>query len=244
MDLFCFPYAGAGASIYRQWQRAAGGDRRFRIVPIQLPGRENRLNEQPYRRMADLVDDFIYAMVPMISKPFAFFGHSMGALTAYEVACALRDRGMPQPARLLLSAFRAPHLPSANIKIYHLPDEVLKIVLAKDGISPDVLASEELMRALLPTLRADLELCDTYEHVPRQPLDVPISAYGGEQDIRVHPEDLAGWCEHTTSTFDLTTYPGDHFYLQPAMDELVKDVRLRLSSSFHTQTPIHGGDVA
>ena len=203
VDLFCFPYAGSGASTFHRWQHLDGGDGRFRVLPVQLPGRENRLAEPPHRRMAGLVDDLVGALVTVMDRPFAFFGHSMGALIAYEVACALRSRGLPQPAYLMLSAFRAPHLPSTNIRIYHLPDEVLKIVLAKDGMAPDVLSNDALMSALLPTLRADLELCDTYEYMHRAPLDVPIAVFGGERDVRVGRNDLIGWREHTTAGFDL-----------------------------------------
>lgn len=244
VDLFCFPYAGAGASLFHDWQSNSQLGRQVCIMPVQPPGRENRLAEPPHRRMSELVDELVQALVPQLSRPFAFFGHSMGALMAYEVACALRDRGLPEPSRLLVSAFRAPHLPSANIRIYHLPDEVLKIVLAKDGVSPEVLANDELMNALLPTLRADLEMCDTYEVVDRPPLSIPISAFGGDHDVRVGPDDLSSWRAHTTAQFDLTMLPGDHFYLHAASDQLITEVGRRLNVSPSNNASIHGGDRA
>lgn len=243
VTLYCFPYAGVGASIYRAWQHAGGLAPGYEVLPVQPPGRENRLAEPAHRRMPQLIDDLIASMSLLPERPFAFFGHSMGALIAYELACALRERGLPQPTQLFLSAFRAPHLPSANIRIHQLPDEVLKIVLQKDGIAPAVLDNDDLMNALLPTLRADLELCDTYEYTPRGPLDIPISVFGGDHDVRVAAEDLAGWRAHTTAEFELVILPGNHFYLHSARERLVSEIAHR-SPTHQSDRSIHEGDLA
>jgi len=157
-----------------------------------------------------------------------FFGHSMGALVAFELARRLRSAGEPEPAHLFLAAFRAPQLPNPNIKIYHLPDEVLKTVLLKEGTPQQVLENEELMRALLPTLRADFELCDTYEYRAELPLRMPVSVFGGHQDVRVGRSDLEPWRLQAGGAFRLAMIPGSHFFLHSAQDlllgELIRDL--------------------
>jgi surfactin synthase thioesterase subunit len=153
----------------------------------------------------------------------------MGALVAFELARRLRETGAPEPAHLFLAAFRAPQLANPNIKIYHLPDEVLKTVLLKEGTPQQVLENDELMRALLPTLRADFELCDTYRYADESPLRMPLSVFGGHQDVRVGRSDLEPWRDQAAGPFRLAMLPGSHFFLHSAQDllltELVSDLR-------------------
>lgn len=221
--LFCFSHAGGGASLYRSWPD--GLPRGIEVRGVQLPGRESRVGEAPYRRMAPLTADLVDAIGPDLDRPFAFFGHSMGALVAFELARELRRVSLPLPARLFLAAFRAPHLPSPNVKIYHWPDEVLKVVLQRDGTPDEVLRNDELMRALLPTLRADLEVCDTYEYTKQDPLDCPFTVFGGLDDVRVRPDDLSGWAGHTSAECSVSMLPGSHFFLNSARRQLLADLR-------------------
>jgi surfactin synthase thioesterase subunit len=227
LRLFCFSYAGGGASVFRSWPDLLPAD--VDVCGIALPGREARLGEPAYRRLPPLVSSLAEAMAPLLDREFVFFGHSMGALVAFELARELRRVIGREPARLLLAAFRAPQLPDPNIPIHHLPDEVLKIVLQTEGTSPDILRHDELMQAILPMLRADLELCHTYEHVPGEPLACPISVFGGEGDVRVRPADLEQWRCHTTAEFDVTILPGSHFFLHSARDLLLATVQQKLS---------------
>jgi surfactin synthase thioesterase subunit len=152
----------------------------------------------------------------------------MGALVAFELARRLRSRGQPEPVHMFLAAFRAPQLPNPNIKIYHLPDEVLMTVLLKEGTPVQVLSNNELMRALLPTLRADFELCDTYEYRVEPPLRMPVSVFGGHQDVRVSRSDLEPWRLQAAGPFRLAMIPGSHFFLHSAQDlllsELIRDL--------------------
>lgn len=227
LRLFCFAYAGGGTSVFRGWsERLPGG---VEVCAVQLPGRETRSAEEPYRRMDALVNDLAAAVEPLLDRPFVLFGHSMGALVAFELTRRLRRDGARMPERLVLSAFRAPQLPNPNIRIHHLPEEVLRTVLAKDGTPPEVLRNEDLMRAMLPVLRADLEVCDTYEYVDEGPLCVPLTILGGLYDVRVSRSDLEHWETHAGAGHHLTMLPGSHLFVNEHRD-LVLD---RIAADLH-----------
>lgn len=226
LRLFCFAHAGGGPSVFRSWP--ADLPRTVDVWGVQLPGRDTRIDEPAYRRMAPLVAALAQAIGPHLDKPFAFFGHSMGALLAFELARELRRASLPQPARLFLAAFRAPQMPSPNVKIYHWPDEVLKVVLQRDGTPEEVLRNDELMRVLLPTLRADLEVCDTYEYTEQAALACPFSVFGGTDDVRVRESDLSGWQLHSSSAFSVSMFPGTHFFLNSARQRLLARIRADL----------------
>jgi medium-chain acyl-[acyl-carrier-protein] hydrolase len=219
LRLFCFPYAGGAASMFRQWSE--GLPAKVEVCGIQLPGREYRISEPAYKRMPPLVEALTRAIVPYLDRPFAFYGHSMGALICFALARHLRKTQKKSPARLYLAAYRAAHLKNPNIKIYHLPTEVFKVVLRADGIPEMILQNEELMQAIMPTLRADFELCDTYEYQDEAPLECPLVVYGGLEDIRVGASDLEVWRMHTGATFRLSMFPGSHFFLHSAQDLLL-----------------------
>lgn len=234
LRLFCLPYAGGSAAVFRGWTELLPSW--VQVCAVQLPGRDSRLGEHPYRRLNPLIADLHHALLPLLDRPFAIFGHSMGALLGFELVRHLRRRGGPQPAHLLLAAFRAPQLPNPNIRIHHLPDEVIKTVLAKEGTPKDVLNSDELMRALLPTLRADLELCDTYEYHTEAPLATPMSIFGGQHDVRVGKTDLQQWNAQAGSAFQLTLLPGSHLFIHDARDLLLH----RLAAALTTITATEG----
>ncbi|MFH5232881.1 thioesterase II family protein [Antrihabitans spumae] len=228
LRLFCFSYAGGGSTIFRSWNERFAGH--VEVCAVQLPGRESRAGQPAYRRLSSLIDDLHVAIEPLLDRPFALFGHSMGALVAFELARQLRRAGGPQPEQLLLSAFRAPQLPNPNIRIFHLPDEVLKTVLAKDGTPQEVLQNDELMKALLPTLRADFEVCETYDYVDEAPLAVPMAVFGGLHDVRVGRADLELWSAQAGADFDLTMLPGSHFFIHSAQDLLLAQLSTRLEA--------------
>lgn len=234
--LFCFGYAGGGASIFKTWPGAFGAD--VDVVAVQPPGREDRALQPPYRRLEALIDDLQRAIRPHLDRPFAFYGHSMGALVSFELTRQLQRDGDPLPYHLFPAAFRAPHLPNPNFHISHLPDEVLKAVLAREGTPAELLRDTAFMSKVLPTLRADFEVCETYEHQSQDPLPMPISALGGANDVRVKPALMKGWAEHTHAEFDLTILPGSHFFLHGARTHIIEvlDRRLRVRSVQGTPT--------
>lgn len=212
LRLFCLPHAGGGALSYRPWGPAFPPD--VEVVAVQPPGREGRLFEAGFERMELLVRAVADALRPLLDRPYILFGHSMGALTAYELTRLLRREGQPAPAHLVVSGCVAPHLPSRRRAIHGLPDAEFKEELRKlNGTPQEVLENQELLSLLMPPLRRDFTVVETYVHAPEPALDVPLSAFGGDQDPNVLPEDLEGWAAHTTAAFQMQIFPGDHFYL-------------------------------
>lgn len=212
LRLFCFPYAGGGASVYYSWSNLLPPS--VEVCPVQLPGREARLSEPPFTSMPVLVDHLAGALAPHLDVPFAFFGHSLGALVSFELARELRRRSMPAPVRLFVSGCAAPHRFSLSDPIYHLPDaEFIEGLRRLDGTPHAVLESADLMRLLMPVLRADFGLYESYIYTPEEPLDCPVSAYGGSQDHRVGLEKIKDWQDQTRGDFRQRIFPGNHFFL-------------------------------
>lgn len=210
-SLLCFPHAGAGPSVFRAWTGLFEPE--VEVVAVALPGKEARFREPVPAGLDALVDDLAQALAPRLDGRFALFGHSMGALVAYELARRLRRAGRAQPERLFVSAFRAPHVPQLRPALHALPEALLLAEMHRlDGTPAEVLGQPELMRALIPGLRADLALCERYRHRPEPPLAVPITCLGGLTDRRVSRFELYAWRLHTRADFRLRYLPGGHFF--------------------------------
>lgn len=222
LKLFCFPYAGGGASIFRSWSELAPSD--IEICPVQLPGREARLTESAFSQVDTLLDQLFPILLPYLDAPYALFGHSMGALISFELARAIRRAGVRPPLRLIVSGRRAPQLPDLRPPTYHLPEgEFIAELRRLQGTPEAVLQNEELLHLVLPLLRADFALCETYTYKPEAPLACPITALGGLQDSDVSREDTAAWSKQTTSAaFRLRFFAGDHFYLHKEQVPLLR----------------------
>ncbi|MDB5901661.1 MAG: beta-ketoacyl synthase [Betaproteobacteria bacterium] len=201
------------------------------VCPVRLPGRESRLLERPYTDVLALVTALREALDSFLDTPFAFYGHSMGALIAYELACALSaERGIA-PTHLFVSAHRAPHLPNRSRRVHSLPKaELLQELRALDGISEEVLAHTELLELLLPTVRADFTLVETYVHTASAPLDCPITAFGAASDPRVSTEEMADWRAVTRGPFDMQVFPGGHFYIRDGSKPFLDVISARLGA--------------
>jgi medium-chain acyl-[acyl-carrier-protein] hydrolase len=223
MRLFCFPYAGGGASAYRGWAASLPAD--LEVCPVQLPGRESRLREPAFDRPEPLVATLADALGAHLDLPFAFFGHSMGAMLSFELARELRRRGSALPLHLFVSGRRAPQVPSREEDIHALPEpEFLAKLRELNGTPEEVLQHAELMRLLTPVLRADFAVNETYVFRPEAPLDLGISAFGGLGDQEVTREDIVGWSEHARGPFRLRMLPGDHFFLHSARDLITESL--------------------
>jgi len=211
--LFCFPYAGGGASIFRTWSEHLPQD--IEVCSVQLPGREDRLLESPFANLPSLLDVLGPALLPYLDMPYAFFGHSMGSLISFELARYLRQveyRNMP--VYLFVSGHSAPQIPDPDPPTYHLPEpEFIEKLRQLKGMSEQLLQNEEFLQLLLPLLRADFALCDTYEYINDKPLPIPISAFGGLQDPEVPHDEINAWRVQTSGLFRLRFFEGDHFFI-------------------------------
>jgi surfactin synthase thioesterase subunit len=209
--LYCLPHGGGSAAEYVRWARDL---RKVAVCAIQLPGRGSRLAEPPHTEMDELIGTLVDELD--FTGPYVLFGHSFGALVAYELAQALREAGRTLPERLILSSYPAPHLPREPSGLHLLPDEELLAEVARlhGGIPEEVLANAELCRMAAVCVRADYRIVETYTWRRRPPLPVPMTVLGGQQDV-VSAEQLAAWAEHTTAgPVQQRTFPGGHFYFR------------------------------
>jgi medium-chain acyl-[acyl-carrier-protein] hydrolase len=227
MRLFCFPYAGGGALAYRSWIEAMPPG--IEVCPVQLPGRESRFNEKPYTELPPLVHELLSVIRPYLNSPFAFFGHSMGALISFELTKKLNAEGLALPLHLFISSRRGPHLPGPFPQFHDLPKSGLIDLLKSFGGVPDMILSDpEVLEFFLPTLRADLHLSETCPPENGNPLDCPITAFGGLQDPFTSITELEAWRRHTRQEFRLRTFPGGHFYIREFTRELLEEISLTL----------------
>lgn len=222
LRLFCFPYAGGGAAVFARWADLLPPG--VELCRVQLPGRETRWREAPFTQLTSLVDVLTGAIRPYLDVPFAFFGHSLGALIGFELAQQARRQFDRSPAQLFVSGRWAPHLPNPDPPLYQQPDAKFIDTLRRryNNIPEAVVNDPELMEIFLPVLRADVTMLDTYAYTPDRPLDCPITAYGGRADQRVTHAALEGWREHTTRSFHVRLFPGAHFYLQTERTALLQ----------------------
>ena len=230
LRLFCFPYAGRGASVYSSWTKSLPEE--VEVCAVQLPGRENRLREPLFTHFPDLITTLVSALQPWMDRPFAFFGHSLGALISFELASELHRQGWRGPLQLFVSARRAPHLPEPHGPIADLPGKAfIEAVRHRyEGIPDAVLESEDLMEIMIPVLRADFELLEKYEFVKKESLSCPIMVLGGLQDFEIGDEELEAWRMHTRNLCNLKFFAGNHFFLNSSEGEVLKFMSKELSS--------------
>ena len=211
LRLFCVPYAGGSASAYRTWFE--GLPATVEVCAVQLPGRETRYTEPLLTDARAAAGALADAIAPLLDRPFAFFGHSLGALVAWETVLALGRQRAVAPAVLFVSGHRAPHLPRDVGPIHDLPETLFVDELRRlNGTPVEVFADRELLRLVLPQLRADFRMAETYVPAPAGPLSCSVVALGGSEDERTPRRSLEAWREVTTGPFDVRLFPGDHFY--------------------------------
>lgn len=228
--LFCLPYAGGSAAVYRPWMAALGPD--VEVVSVQLPGRGWRLREVPLRSLELAADQVAEAIAEMDDRPFAIFGHSMGAWLGLEVVRRLEEMGR-RPLRFFASGRQAPGLGCTQPPLAHLTDEefIGEVQQRYGGIPPEILAERELLQLLLPALRADIAMLEAHLHRPGRTIETPLHAIVGDADAMVSPEELAPWAEEVAGDFEVSILKGGHFYFQPDPNPLLELLRLRLSQA-------------
>ncbi len=221
--LFCLPYAGGGTAVFYKWPAYLPAE--IEVCPIRLPGREGRRNEVAYTELPPLVEALAEVVRAHCDIPFALFGHSMGALVAFELARELRRQNGPGPVHLFVAAHRAPHLPDRDPPVHYLPElQLLEALRHLDG-TPEVLLQNVEMRMLfLPVLRADFAVCENYRYAPEPPLECSMSAFGSAKDWKVPLTQLAAWRGHTRGPFALRIMPGNHFFVHTERVRLLQAI--------------------
>jgi medium-chain acyl-[acyl-carrier-protein] hydrolase len=223
LRLFCFPFAGGNGSVFMPWAARLPAD--VELNAVQLPGRGARISEAPIDNIPQMARACADALAPLLDRPFVFFGHSMGAMLAYELARELRRRGLPQPQQLMVSACRAPHCELGRDPLHGLPKaQFLEAIASLKGTPEAAIANPELMDLMEPVLRADFTAAETWDYKPEAPLPTPIAVFGGDQDHWVNRAALAQWREHTTSGFWQQSFSGDHFYILQQTTTLVQQI--------------------
>lgn len=228
--LFCFHHAGGSAAAFRLWPARLSG---FDVCAVQLPGRANRLAESPLTDVHAVVDALLPVVRPLLDRPFALFGHSMGTLVAYELACRLHALGEPLPDQLFMSGRQAPHRPFPDWNMDGLSDaDVLEVVQREFGSLPaEVLQTPQLLELVMPTLRADLALLDKHRPDAIVALPRPLVALGGDGDGWATPERMSHWQACTTQPLRSHRFAGGHFYLDERLDEVLAVLRAECATA-------------
>jgi medium-chain acyl-[acyl-carrier-protein] hydrolase len=222
LRLICFPYAGGSAPMYRNWQ---GGLPELEVTAIQYPGRGTRMFDPAMTSVTELVDGITEALLPLMDRPLALFGYSLGSLLAFEVARNLRRKHGLAPVHLFVAARKAPQMPLGSRIIHKFSREEFIEELRRMGGTPkEILNNAEMMELVLPTLRADFQVNETYEYRAEAPFDIPMTAFGGTRDPRASEEELAAWGEHTAADFEMHLYEGEHFFINQLEKELMQAV--------------------
>lgn len=231
--LFCFPFAGGSAASYFPLSRQITGD--VDVFAVQLPGRATRFNEPCLSNLRSVVDNLTQAIQPFLDKPFVFFGHSMGALIAYEVCCALYHSQQALPQRLMLSACSAPHVKGRDKALHELPTEAFwQEIKTINGTPEAVLTNSELLELIEPTLRADFRLVYEWRQQSstsqKLVLPVPFELFAGKDDPSVTPSQLQEWARYTTYSPTLHCLAGDHFFIHESSATLSNILSTSLAS--------------
>ncbi len=206
--------------MFRPWQEFFWPG--IEVCPLQIPGHGTRLNEAPFTRMEPLVQAIAGPLREFLDRPFAFFGHSMGAMLAFELAHKLYAEDGVAPSHLFVSGRRAPHRPLPPA-LHNLPrQQFLEELRRLKGTPDEVLEHEELLEVVIPLLRADFEVIETYNYIPRAKLPCPVTAFGGLEDYKVGIGDLQAWSELCSGDFALKMLAGDHFFIHKMQQEVLQ----------------------
>ncbi len=220
LRLFGFPHGGGGPQAFREWAPLLPDH--IELWALNLPGRGSRLQDPLITTMSELVPFVLDALLDYVDKPFVFFGHSVGAIVAYEIARQLQQAQCPLPLHLFVSAHKAPHMAGSDAAMHRLPDADLVDLIRQLGLVPEeTLERDGLLELILPPLKADFELSETYLWEEPPPLTMPVTALGGRQDILLTEADLHLWAACTTGAFNVEMFDGDHFFTQAHQAEVI-----------------------
>lgn len=230
--LFCFPYAGGGASVYRSWVPHIRED--IELIGIQPAGRERRFVEAPFTDLHALIEAILPSFRGYMDRPFALFGYSVGALAAYELALRLQSSQLASPLRLFVAACNAPHRRDPNrVLLHNLPvSELIEELRKLGGMSTLALENAELMQLLMPPLRADLAMAETYQLRSAAKLSCAIDAFGGSEDDWTTRPQIEAWRDVTNGAFNCRMLDGGHFFIHTKLETVAAAVNRSLDASF------------
>lgn len=225
--MFCFPHAAGSPATFSQWPLKL--PREVEVYGVHLPGRGNRLLDPLIDRWPPLIEALGEAIIPFLEKPFVFYGHSMGTLVSFELARWLRRHDYPLPAHLFVSSRAAPQIASKKKPIHELPDaELIEQLGQFNGTPKEILENPELMQLILPAIRADFAILETYVYTPDVPFSFPITAFGSFEGPDITTDNLRSWSEQTESSSVVRMLLGDHFFIQTAQATLLGMIRQEL----------------
>ena len=227
--LLCFHYAGGSSNLFRSWQASLPSS--VQVVGVEFPGHGKRLSEPRVNDLQTLVQQIAVELSHTMDKPYAFFGHSMGALLGFELVRFAAYHALSRPRHLFVSAHKAPHLPREQEPLHILPEPEFVSRLAElNGTPPAVLENPELRELFLPIIRSDFQICETYDYVPALPLDCPLTIFGGRDDEEVDADSLKAWEQHSSQPADLYLCEGDHFFIHHAEETLLPILSQKLAA--------------
>lgn len=227
LRLVCLPYAGGSTSTYVPWAMHLPAD--VELVCVQPPGRASRMGERPHSEMSALVADLAAVFHGIAEKPYILFGHSLGSRVAYEFAQQCQRAGLPPPRLLIASGSRAPHFPVDRRSIHDLPEaEFIDKLRELNGTPEEVLSNEELIKFLIPLLRADFKIADLFQAAPSR-LPCPIVVLAGTEDEEVTEAAVEGWRELSNGQFDVHWIPGGHFFIEQTRDLVLEKVNAAIA---------------
>lgn len=230
LRLICFPYAGGSAYIFAQWSRSLPAS--VEVCAVQSPGRGNRVSEKPFASLASMIPAVVEGLKLYLDSPFCFFGHSMGALIAFELTRELRRTGKKQPEHLFVSGSRAPQFAHEERVTYNLPESDFFAELHRlNGTPKEALDNPELRELIVPLLRADFAITQTYKYREERPFTFPLTVFGGQLDEEFSSLSLQAWRRHTTGPFEMHRLPGDHFFLNSSRERLLQIIAQALDQS-------------
>lgn len=219
MRLICCPYAGGSASAFYPWCRYIA--KKVELIAIQWPGRERRFNEPLLYNMKDIVLGILSECDSILDKPYVLVGHSVGAITMFELTRKLLAFSLRPPSHLIVMGCRAPHLPMRRKPIYQLTDEeFVKEIMSFNATPHEIMANQEFLEVFLPIIRADFTISETYQFDKGPPLPIDITVLNGSEDPTVLDFEVKAWTLHTLNKFNQFTIPGDHFFIKSHLDEV------------------------
>lgn len=223
VKVFCFPYAGGSITLFQQWAKYLHP--KAEIIVLQLPGRGEKLDAELYTDMNSLIDDLLPEIIEQLDRPYVFIGYSLGAKIAFELACRLRLIEFPAPLLFIPIASPAPHIGRSDPPIHALPDaEFIERLRGYQGTNGNLLDDPEIMKLLMPGLRADFSILERYKFMEAPRLNSKLGVFGGIADPAVPLVHLQAWTEHFAEVTTCKTYPGGHFFFDQSLTPLLEDI--------------------